>query len=96
MTKSIKEHLSSTFTIEDRTGCVRRPKDLMFLDWARDREGEPMFGSKSDYISQNYPDKVREAILWLGVTAPDWDWVCNKLKDLHKKKLLDSRMQSAK
>jgi hypothetical protein len=96
MTKSIREHLSSTFTIKDQTGCVRRPKDLMFLDWACDREGEPMFGSKSDYISQDYPDKVREAILWLGVTAPDWDWVCNNLKDLHNKKLLDSKMQSAK
>jgi hypothetical protein len=68
----------------------------MFLDWACDRKGEPMFGSKGDYISQDYPDTVREAISWLGVTTPDWDWVCDKLEDLHSKRLLGSKMKSAK
>jgi hypothetical protein len=67
----------------------------MFLDWACDRKGEPMFGSKADYISKDYPDTVREAVSWLGVTAPDWNWVCDKLKVLHKKGLLASKMQSA-
>jgi hypothetical protein len=66
----------------------------MFLDWACDRDGDPIFGSKRDYISRHYPDTVREAISWLGVTAPDWDWVCNELKDLHNKGVLVNKMQS--
>jgi hypothetical protein len=93
--KGIIERLSGTLTIKDQTGQVRRPKDLMFLDWACDPNGEPMFGSKNNYISKDYPETVREAISWLGVTTPTWDWVCDQLKDLYKKGLLHSKMRNA-
>jgi hypothetical protein len=93
--KSITDHLSSSFIINDRTGQVRRPKDMMFLDWACGPNGEPIFGSKNDYISKDYPETVREAISRLGVTTPSWEWVCDQLKDLYKKGLLHSKMQSA-
>jgi hypothetical protein len=68
----------------------------MFLDWACDSTGEPIFGSKDDYISKQYPTTVREAISWLGVTTPSWNWVCSELKGLKNKGLLHNKMQNAK
>jgi hypothetical protein len=94
ISEGIKEHISNTRTVKDRTGRFRLPKDLMFLDWAHDRDDEPMFGSKCDYISQDYPNMVRGALLRLGTTTPDWIWVCKKLGELDIKGLLKSKMES--
>jgi hypothetical protein len=66
----------------------------MFLDWAHDRHGKPMFGNMCDYVSPEYPASVREALLLLKVTAPNWKWVCDKLLELHDGGLLHVRMQS--
>lgn len=96
ITESIIEHLSGASVIKDRTGDVRKPEDLKFLDWAHDRHGEPMFGYMWDYVSSDYPDSVREALLSLGVTAPHWGWMCEKLQTLQDEGLLRSRMRSKK
>ncbi|KAH7305596.1 putative heterokaryon incompatibility protein [Stachybotrys elegans] len=88
------KHLSRALVVKDRTGSIRKPEQLKFLDWAHDRHGEPMFGSMCNYISPNYPTSVREALVSLHVTAPDWEWVCNELQMLHNKGLLRDKMQS--
>jgi hypothetical protein len=92
--KSINKHLSRAFVIKDRAGRVQQPKNLMFLDWTHDRNGKHMFGQMCDYVSPDYPESVREALLLLGVTAPDWKWLCYKLQELHNKNSLHSRMGS--
>ncbi|KAH8697486.1 putative heterokaryon incompatibility protein [Talaromyces proteolyticus] len=92
--KRINKRLSRAFVIKDRTGGVQVPKNLMFLDWTHDRNGKPMFGQMCDYVSPSYPESVREALLLLGVTAPDWKWLCDKLQELHDKNLLHIRMRS--
>ncbi|KAF2276420.1 uncharacterized protein EI97DRAFT_458354 [Westerdykella ornata] len=94
ITKTINKHLSGALVIKDGTGEVKKPKRLIFLDWAHDRNGEPMFGHMWDYVSPDYPDSVREALLSLGVTTPNWGWVCGKLQKLHDKSLLHIRMRS--
>lgn len=94
ITKGINKRLSRALVIKDRTGSVGEPKHLIFLDWAHDRNGEPMFGHMCDYVSPDYPDSVREALLLLGVTAPNWGWVCDKLQELHDESLLHIRMRS--
>ncbi|KID97303.1 ATPase-like, ATP-binding domain protein, partial [Metarhizium majus ARSEF 297] len=94
ITESIKKHLRGAFVIKDRTGSVRKPKHLMFLDWAHDSNGEPMFGQMCDYVSPDYPEPVREALLSLGVSAPNWRWVCHRLQELHDESLLHIRGRS--
>ncbi|KAF1960437.1 putative heterokaryon incompatibility protein [Byssothecium circinans] len=86
--KSINKHLSGSRVIKNRIGGFWEPESLIFLDWAHDRNGEPMFGHMCDYVSPDYPDSVREALLLLGVTAPNWWWVCRKLHELHGESLL--------
>src|ERR1043165_3798232 len=66
----------------------------MFLDWTHDRDSKPIFGDTCDYTSPDYPKPVHEALLSLGVTAPTWRWVCDKLQKLHDKGLLHTKMQS--
>ncbi|EFZ02032.1 hypothetical protein MAA_01614 [Metarhizium robertsii ARSEF 23] len=94
ITESIKKHLRGAIVIKDRTGSVRKPKHLMFLDWAHDSNGEPMFGQMCDYVSPDYPEPVREALLSLGVSAPNWRWVCHRLQELHDESLLHIRGRS--
>jgi hypothetical protein len=53
-----------------------------------------MFGSMSDYVSSDYPESVREPLLSLGITAPTWKWVSDKLQELHDGGLLLTKMQS--
>jgi hypothetical protein len=98
ITESIKEHLCGALVIKNRTGRLSKPRSLMFLDWAHDRNGEPMFGHMHDYVSPDYPNSVRDALVFMGVKAPDWRWVCDKLQELHDKSLLHSktRMQNRK
>ncbi|USP80364.1 uncharacterized protein yc1106_07638 [Curvularia clavata] len=95
ITKSMYQHLSNALVVKDQTGRVRRPTNLMFMDWAHDHESKPMFGSERDYISSNYPSEVREALSLMGVTAPTWKWLCKKLRKLHSEELLEGKMQSA-
>ncbi|OKL55903.1 hypothetical protein UA08_08808 [Talaromyces atroroseus] len=92
--KSINTHLSSALVVWDRNRMVQAPKDLMFLDWAHTRNGKPMFGRMCDYVHPDYPESVREALLLLGVTTPDWKWLCDKLRELHDQNLLHIEMQS--
>lgn len=92
--ENIKEHLSDELVIWNRDDNVEKPKHLMFLDWAHDHKGEPMFGNKRDYVSKEYPNTVREALFGLGVTAPSWDWMCDELRKLHFTNLLNIKMQS--
>jgi hypothetical protein len=92
--KSINEHLRRVAVIKDRTGRVQVPRYLMFSDWTNDRNGKPMFGQMCDYVSSDYPESVREALMLLGVIAPDWKWLCDKLRELHNEDLLHIRMQS--
>ena len=93
ITESIIEHLRGASVIKDRTGKVREPERLTFLDWAHDRNGEPMFGYIL-YVSSDYPNSVRETLSSLGVTAPDWGWMCEQLQILHDEGLLRSKMRS--
>lgn len=80
--------------VKDRTGRVRKPKHLMFLDWAHDRNGKPMFGQMCDYVSADYPESVRKALLSLGVSAPKWPWLRDKLQELHDEGSLHIKMRS--
>lgn len=66
----------------------------MFLDWTHDRNGKPMFGQMGDYVSHDYPESVRDALILLGVTAPDWKWLCDRLQELRNKDLLYFKIQS--
>lgn len=91
--ESINKHLSRAIVIKDRTGKFKAPKELMFLDSTHDRNGEPLFGQTCDYISADYPEAVRDALLMLGVTAPDWNWLCDQLQELHCENLLHIRMR---
>jgi len=51
ITENIKKHLSKALIIKDLDGNARKPKRLMFLNWAHDRDGKPIFGDTCDYIS---------------------------------------------
>ncbi|KAH7130730.1 putative heterokaryon incompatibility protein [Dendryphion nanum] len=93
--KEIIEYLSESPVIADRSGMARKPNDLMFLDWAHDRNGDPIFGHSRDYVSPHYPGSVRKSLLSLGVTAPNWSWLCNKLKVLYRKSLLQDKLEDA-
>ncbi|KAK8912646.1 hypothetical protein VCV18_012325 [Metarhizium anisopliae] len=93
ITESINQHLHRASIIRDRTGSYRKPELLMFLDWAHDGNGEPMFGQMCEYVSPDYPESVREALLSLGVSAPNWLWLCGKLQELHDNGLLVNKMQ---
>lgn len=94
ITENINKHLSRALVIKDRTGSVGKPKRLMFLDLAHDRHGKPIFGNMCDYVSSDYPGSVREALSSLGVTAPNWGWMCDKLQELEDESLLRTRMRS--
>lgn len=74
--------------IKTRDGSFGKPIDVKFLDWAHGRNGEPIFGHERDYVSPDYPDLVRESLSLMGITAPDWEWVCDKLEKLHSERRL--------
>jgi hypothetical protein len=79
--------------LKTRNGTFGRPKYLMFLEWARDCKGFPIFGGLENYVSQEYPASVWEALLWLGVTAPTWLWVVRNIQSLHDAGLLAVKLQ---
>ena len=49
-----------------------------------------------DYVSQDYPDSVREMLMMLGVTTPSWVWACVKFRELQDDSLLHCRLRSKK
>ena len=68
--------------IETRCGTHRKPPELMFLRWAHDRYGKPIFGSDDGYVSPKYPLSVHYNLMSLGITLPSWKWVCTQLLTL--------------
>lgn len=52
----------------------------MFLSWAEDRNGEPIFGSNNDYVSSAYPTSVHPVLEILGVESPDSKWISTALQ----------------
>lgn len=92
--KDINEHLRRAYIVEDQTGMIRTPQSLMFMDWTHDRNGKPMFGQLRDYVSDDYPESVRWELMSLGITAPDWNWLCSKIQELHITQMLSTKMQS--
>lgn len=67
----------------------------MFLSWAKDRNGEPVFGSNNDYVSLAYPASVHSVLSHLGVSSPDSRWVSKKLEDLQRSGSLHNRNRSS-
>lgn len=95
ITESMNNHLSTALIVKDQTGRARKPRTLMFMDWAHDHESKPIFGSRCDYVSSDYPSEVRQALSSLGVTAPTWKWLCENLYNLYDKGVLQDMMHSA-
>jgi hypothetical protein len=86
--KKILQHLKDTPIIQTQYGSYAYPPALTFMDWAHDRDGKPMFGSSTEYVSLEYPVSVRVNLALLGVNSPDWKWVSEKLKHLHQNRSL--------
>jgi hypothetical protein len=72
------------------------PKHLKYLDWTHDRDGKPMLGNASDYISACYPQMTHSRLSWLGVTIPNWDWMCEALQKLFDEDVLQARVRNDK
>lgn len=85
---SIRQHLRKNPVIKNQDGNFSAPQNLMFLDWARDRDDAPIFGTLREYISLDYPESVRAPLLSLGITTPNWAWVDRKLLELHEEDVL--------
>jgi hypothetical protein len=92
--QSIFDRLKKNPVIETQAGGYASPNSLMFLDWAHDRKGEPIFGTTRDYISSSYPSSVRAALILLHVAAPDWKWLLKHLKDLNRDNCLHTRTRT--
>ncbi|KAF2187468.1 hypothetical protein K469DRAFT_772048 [Zopfia rhizophila CBS 207.26] len=86
--KDILDHLKKTAVLQTRAENYAKPTSLTFMDWAHDRNGDPIFGTGDDYISSSYPFFVRKALDLLGVTKPDSDWVVKRLRELHRDRCL--------
>lgn len=84
MEEDILDRLKKTAVLQTQAGSYAKPTSLMFMDWAHDRNGDPIFGTQDDYISLSYPPLVRKALDLLGVTGPDSDWIVHKLRGLHR------------
>jgi hypothetical protein len=54
----------------------------MFMDWAQDRSGNPIFGSSNDYVSSTYPSSVRHALGFLDIATPNASWINRNLSRL--------------
>jgi hypothetical protein len=78
--------------LKTRSGSFEMPTRLMFLDWAHDSKGDPIFGRLKDYVSPKYPDSVREALSWLGIITPNWSWVLRNIQRLREKDLLLAKL----
>jgi hypothetical protein len=48
---NIRNHLTDAFVVKSRAGSIEKPRNLMFMAWAHDRNGDPLFGQKCDYVS---------------------------------------------
>lgn len=67
----------------------------MFLSWAKDRDGKPIFGSDNGYVSSAYPATVDGVLRTLGVGTPDSKWVSRELQRLESSGSLHDRSPSS-
>jgi hypothetical protein len=94
--KSIRRCLRDAPVLRNQAGGLSMPKHLKYLDWTHDRDGKPMLGNASDYISACYPQMTHSRLSWLGVTTPNWDWMCEALQKLFDEDVLQARMRNDK
>jgi hypothetical protein len=92
--EKMRKNLQDAPVLRNKAGEISIPKRLRFLDWARDQNGNPILDDASNYVSADYPEGIRENLLWLGVTPPSWEWMCQSLKALHDNGLLRTRMEN--
>jgi hypothetical protein len=92
--ENMRKHLQDAPVLRNQAGKLSIPNRLKFLDWAGDRNGNPMLDEASNYVSADYSESIRENLVWLGVTPPSWEWMCQSLKALHDKGLLRTRMKN--
>lgn len=93
--RGIVDCLKRSDVIQTRSGSYTSPPSLMFLSWAEDRDGEPIFGSNKDYVSSAYPTSVHPVLRILGVSTPDSEWISRKLQVLYSFGSLHSRSRSS-
>jgi hypothetical protein len=92
--QSILNRLMENRVIKTRAGNYATPRSLMFLDWAHDSTGDPIFGATSDYISSSYPSSARPALELLKVGSPSSDWLLKHLRDLDHKGRLHTKSRT--
>jgi hypothetical protein len=90
--KSIRRCLQDAPVLMNQAGGLSIPKQLKHLDWAHDLDGKPMLGNASDYVSTCYPQMFHRRLSWLGVTDPNWKWMCEALQKLFDEDVLQARM----
>jgi hypothetical protein len=90
--KNIRRCLHDAPVLMNQAGGLSTPKQLKHLDWAHDIDGKPMLGNACDYISACYPQIYHRRLSWLGVTTPNWEWMCEALQKLFDEDVLQSRM----
>jgi hypothetical protein len=91
--KNIRRCLHDAPVLMNQAGGLSKPKQLKHLDWAHDIDEKPMLGNACDYISACYPQMFRRRLSWLGVTTPNWDWMCEALQKLFDENALQARMK---
>jgi hypothetical protein len=90
--KNIRRCLHDAPVLMNQAGGLSTPKQLKHLDWAHNIDGEPMLGNACDYISACYPEMFHRRLSWLGVTTPNWEWMCEALQKLFDEDVLQARM----
>ncbi|OBT52528.1 hypothetical protein VE04_07127, partial [Pseudogymnoascus sp. 24MN13] len=93
--RGIVKRLKRREVIQTRSGSYASPPSLMFLSWAKDRDGEPIFGSNNGYVSSAYPASVYGILGNLGVGTPDSEWISTELQDLQRSGSLHDRSRSS-
>lgn len=93
--KGIVNRLKRSDIVQTRSGSYTSPPSLMFLSWAEDRDGEPIFGLNINYVSSAYPASVHPVLGILGVGTPDSKWISTKLQVLYSCGSLHGRSRSS-
>jgi hypothetical protein len=94
--EQLLQHLSSAVLLKTRSKSFGVPNKPIFLDQAHNGKFHPIFGSPEDYVSEEYPESVREALSRLGVTIPDWSWVFRNIWELNRERLLQTKLHNKK
>jgi hypothetical protein len=87
--------LKTRDVIQTRSGSYACPPSLIFLSWAKDRDGEPIFGSNNGYVSSAYPASVKRVLGTLGVGTPDSEWISRELQSLQRSGSLHDKTRSS-